>query len=160
MSTPELPVLQGKATVAMPLDQAFAFFTENFGSWWPADYHIGQSAMADAIIEPRTGGRWYERGVDGVECEWGRVLAWEPPHRLVLTWQINGYWQFDADPAHASEIEIRFTPEGPAQTGVELEHRYLDRLVEGKGIYEAIAEQGGGWSTMLELFAKAAAAQG
>ncbi|MFD4431169.1 SRPBCC family protein [Nocardia sp. NPDC058497] len=155
----QLPVLAGKATVAMTPDRAFAFFTESFGSWWPAAYHIGQVDMADAILEPGEGGRWYERGVDGTECDWGRVLVWEPPHRLVVTWQINGRWEYDPDPARASEIEVRFTAEGPEQTSVTLEHRHLDRLVDGKAIQDTIVERGGGWSTLLELFAKAAEAR-
>ncbi|WP_040782684.1 SRPBCC family protein [Nocardia pneumoniae] len=158
--TTTLPTLQGKASVAMPIEKAFAFFTESFGSWWPAAYHIGQAEMADAILETGEGGRWYERGVDGTECDWGRVLTWEPPHRLVVTWQINGHWQYDPDPAHASEIEVRFTPEGPNQTSVELEHRHLDRLVDGKAIHDTIVERGGGWGTVLELFAETAEAQG
>jgi uncharacterized protein YndB with AHSA1/START domain len=87
------------------------------------------------------------------------VLTWEPPHRLVVTWQINGQWQYDPDPDHASEIEVRFTPDGPGQTTVELEHRLLERLVDGQAIHDAIVVQGGGWTTMLELFAKAAANQ-
>ena len=91
------------------------------------------------------------------ECDWGRVLAWEPPHRLVVTWQINGEWQYDPDPEHASEIEVRFTADGPGQTTVELEHRLLDRLVAGQAIHDAIAVQGGGWTSLLERFAKAAA---
>ncbi|MFG2024610.1 SRPBCC family protein [Streptomyces sp. NPDC048825] len=147
--------LQGKITVNVPVERAFRVFTESFHSWWPSDYHIGQVEMAEAILEPREGGRWYERGVDGSECDWGRVLAWEPPHRLVVTWQINGYWQYDADPEHASEIEIRFTADGPEQTTVELEHRHLDRLVEGQALRDGITG-GGGWSTVLEAFAKVA----
>jgi len=158
MSTaPAIPTLHGSATVAMPVEKAFAFFTGSFGSWWPADYHIGQTDMADALLEPREGGRWYERGTDGSECEWGRVLVWEPPHRLVVTWQINGQWQYDDDPEHASEIEVRFTPDGPEQTIVELEHRYLDRLVAGQAIHDTIGE-GGGWTAILETFAKSAEA--
>ncbi|MCP2296701.1 putative conserved protein YndB, AHSA1/START domain [Nocardia amikacinitolerans] len=157
--TPELPVLQGKAGVALPLERAFAFFTESFGGWWPAAYHIGAAEMADAILEPGEGGRWFERGIDGTECDWGRVLVWEPPHRLVVTWQIDGHWQYDPDPARASEIEVRFTADGPEQTTVTLEHRHLDRLVDGKAIAETIVERGGGWSTLLELFAKTAEAQ-
>ncbi|MQY22834.1 SRPBCC family protein [Nocardia macrotermitis] len=152
MSTSAVPLLQGSASVAMPVDRAFAFFTESFGSWWPAAYHIGQSEMADAILEPRVGGRWYERGVDGVECDWGRVLVWEPPYRLVVTWQINGHWQFDPDPAHASEVEIRFAADDYG-TAVTLEHRHLDRLVAGADLARTITEQGGGWSTLLRLFA-------
>jgi uncharacterized protein YndB with AHSA1/START domain len=86
------------------------------------------------------------------------VLAWEPPHRLVVTWQINGQWQYDPDPAHASEIEVRFTADGPEQTIVELEHRHLERLVDGQALRDGITG-GGGWAGLLELFAKAAANQ-
>ena len=154
---PSVPSLHGKATVAMPIEKAFAFFTDSFGAWWPPDYQIGQADMADAIIEPREGGRWYERGTDGSESDWGRVLAWEPPSRLLLTWQINGQWQFDPDPEHASEIEVRFSADGPDQTTVELEHRHLDRLVGGQDMHDAIG-QGGGWAATMEAFAKAAEA--
>jgi uncharacterized protein YndB with AHSA1/START domain len=153
-STPASTALQGTVTVGAPLERAFSVFTESFNTWWPPMYHIGQSDMAEAILEPREGGRWYERGVDGVECDWGRVLVWEPPHRLVVTWQINGGWQFDPDPEHASEIEVRFTSSGPHQTLVELEHRLLHRLVGGEAIRGAIG-QGGGWTRILEGFAAA-----
>jgi uncharacterized protein YndB with AHSA1/START domain len=157
-STPTIPPLTGTITVDAPIDQTFRTFTDSFGRWWPAEYHIGQADMATAILEPRQGGRWYEQGVDGSECDWGRVLAWEPPHRLVVTWQINGQWQFDPDPAHASEIEVRFSADGPEQTRVELEHRLLDRLVAGQAIDDVI-RGGGGWTAILELFAKAVANQ-
>jgi uncharacterized protein YndB with AHSA1/START domain len=157
-TTPAVPALYGKATVGLPADKAFSFFADSFGRWWPADYHIGQADMADAILEAGVGGRWYERGVDGSECDWGRVLVWEPPHRLVVTWQINGQWQFDPDPEHASEIEVRFVADGPERTTVELEHRHLDRLVAGQAIRDMIG-QGGGWVAILELFGKAAESQ-
>ena len=78
-SAPTIPPLTGTITVDAPIDQAFRTFTDAFGSWWPAEYHIGQADMATAILEPREGGRWYEQGTDGSECDWGRVLAWEPP---------------------------------------------------------------------------------
>ncbi|HYW25187.1 MAG TPA: SRPBCC family protein [Terriglobales bacterium] len=157
-STPTIPALQGNITVDVPIERAFRVFTESIDTWWPREYHIGQAEMAEAIMEPRAGGRWYERGTDGSECDWGRVLAWEPPHRLVVTWQINGQWQFDPDPAHASEVEVRFVADGPQRTTVELMHRYLDRLVAGQAIHDAIG-QGGGWNSILERFAKAAATQ-
>ena len=157
-TTPEISPIGGKVTVGMPVDQAFRVFTHSFNTWWPPQYHIGQADMAEAILEPHEGGRWYERGVDGSECDWGRVLAWEPPRRLVVTWQINGEWQFDPDPEHASEIEVRFIPDGPGQTTVELEHRLLDRLIGGQAIRDAI-RGGGGWPAILELFAKATANQ-
>jgi uncharacterized protein YndB with AHSA1/START domain len=152
MST--LPPVGGTITVAVPVERAFAVFTGSFNTWWPPQHHIGQADMAEAVLEPREGGRWYERGVDGSECDWGRVLTWEPPHRLVLTWQINGRWQFDPDPAHASEVEVRFIADGPEQTTVELEHRLLERVVEGAALRDGISG-GGGWGSLLELFAKA-----
>ena len=151
-----VPAIHGKITVGVPVERAFRVFTDSFNTWWPREYHIGQTDIAEAILEPREGGRWYERGADGSECDWGRVLAWEPPHRLVVTWQINGEWRFDPDPQHASEIEERYTANGPGQTLVELEHRLLDRLVGGQAIHDAIG-QGGGWSSVLERFAKVAA---
>jgi uncharacterized protein YndB with AHSA1/START domain len=158
MSTESIPPLGGTVTVGVPLERAFRVFTASFNTWWPAQYHIGQADLAEAVLEPREGGRWYERGVDGSECDWGRVLAWEPPHRLVVTWQINGRWQYDPDPEHASEIEVRFTADGPGQTTVELEHRHLDRLVEGQALRDGIIG-GGGWGSLLDLFAKAAAGE-
>jgi uncharacterized protein YndB with AHSA1/START domain len=157
-TTTSIPNLHGQATVALPLEQAFAFFTESIGRWWPADYHIGSSDMIDTIIEPRAGGRWYERGDDDSECDWGHVVAWEPPHRLVLTWQITGAWQYDDNPDRASEIEIRFSPDGPDQTLVELEHRHLDRLLGGQAMHDGIEQAGGGWSSVLNTFGRAAAA--
>ena len=151
-----VPDLNGTVTVQLPLPQAFAFFTGSMGRWWPTEYHIGQADLADTILEPEVGGRWYERGVDGSECDWGRVLAWEPPHRLLVTWQINGHWQFDDDAQHASEIEVRFTADGPEQTTVDLEHRHLERLIEGQTMHDQIVEAGGGWNAVLERFATAA----
>lgn len=151
---PTVPAINGTITVGVPIEKAFRVFTESFDRWWPREYHIGQAEMAACIVEPREGGRWYERGVDGSECDWGRVLAWEPPNRLLVTWQINGEWQFD--PEHASEVEVRFTANGPGQTTVEIEHRFLDRLVGGEAIRGAIVEGGGGWTSILERFANAA----
>jgi uncharacterized protein YndB with AHSA1/START domain len=155
-SAPTIPAIQATLTLGVPVERAFHVFTDSFNSWWPAEYHIGSADMDAAILEPREGGRWYERGVDGSECDWGRVLAWQPPHRLVVTWQINGQWQFDPDPDHASEIEVRFSADGPELTTVELEHRLLDRLVDGQAIHDTLIS-GGSWIAMLELFAKAAA---
>jgi uncharacterized protein YndB with AHSA1/START domain len=153
-----IPPITGTVSVAVPVEQAFRVFTASVDAWWPHEYHIGEADVAEVILEPRVGGRWYERGVDGSECDWGRVLAWEPPHRLVFTWQINSQWQFDADPGHASEIEVRFTADGPDATTVEVEHRYFDRLVGGEGVHGAITG-GGGWAALLDSYAKAVADQ-
>ena len=151
---PSVPAIRGKITVDVPVEHAFTVLTSSFDSWWPREFHIGRADLAEAIIEPREGGRWYERGVDGSECDWGRVLVWEPPHRLVITWQINGQWQFDPDPARASEVEVLFNADGPEQTTVELTHQYLDRLDGGQLIHDAILQESS-WSGLLALFAKA-----
>jgi uncharacterized protein YndB with AHSA1/START domain len=152
---PSIPAIRGKITIDVPVDHAFQVFTSSFNTWWPHEFHIGQTDIAEAIIEPRKGGRWYERGIDGSECDWGRVLVWEPPHRLVITWQINGRWQFDPDPTRASEVEVLFSADGPEQTTVQLTHQYFDRLEGGQAIHEAMRDEGN-WSALLGLFAKAA----
>ncbi|GIH03272.1 ATPase [Rhizocola hellebori] len=151
--TTTIPSIQRKITVGAPAERAFKIFTESLATWWPAGYHIGQADFADVVMQPQVGGRWFEAGTDGSECDWGRVLVWEPPHRLVVTWQINGNWEFDADPARASEIEVRFTELEPGQTTVELEHRYLDRLVAGQAAYAAVSDDSG-WNGILARFAE------
>ncbi|HEX5597391.1 MAG TPA: SRPBCC family protein [Micromonosporaceae bacterium] len=156
-ATATIPDIRRTITVEAPVEHAFRVFTESFNSWWPATYHIGQADLAEAILEAREGGRWYERGVDGSECEWGRVLVWEPPHRLVVTWQINGAWQYDPDAEHASEIEVRFTADGAGRTVVELEHRHLGRLVHGQAMHDAVGGETG-WGGILQRFAAVAAA--
>jgi uncharacterized protein YndB with AHSA1/START domain len=153
-----IPPITGTTTVAVPIAQAFAVFTDSITAWWPHQYHIGQVDIAEVVLEPRVGGRWFERGGDGSECDWGRVLAWEPPHRVLFTWQINGMWQFDPDPEHASEIEALFRADGAEQTIVEVEHRHFERLVAGQSVHGAI-NGGGGWKLLLAGYAKMAGAQ-
>lgn len=160
MSTAPAPIppITGTVTVAVPVARAFDVFVGSIDTWWPHDYHIGEADVADVVLEPHEGGRWHERGVDGSECDWGRVLVWEPPHRLVITWQIDGSWQFDPDPEHASEIEVRFTAIGPDETVVDIEHRHFERLVGGQAMNEAI-NGGGGWQLVLDGYAKVVAEQ-
>ncbi|MBO0831117.1 MAG: SRPBCC family protein, partial [Actinobacteria bacterium] len=116
-------------TVPLPPDQAFALFTDGYNSWWPG-HHVGTAEMAEAVLEARAGGRFYQRGVDGSECEWGKVLACETPHRIVVAWQITATdddWVYDPDPAHASELEVNFREQPDGRTLVELEHRNIGR---------------------------------
>ena len=148
-----IPPITGSVTVDLPLDEAFEVFTASIDTWWPHEFHIGRADVAEVVLEPGVDGRWYERGVDGSECDWGRVRTWEPPDRVVFTWQINGSFQFDPDPEHASEIDVRFTPDGPGRTTVDVEHRHFERLVGGQAVKDTI-NGGGGWALLLDGYAK------
>jgi uncharacterized protein YndB with AHSA1/START domain len=144
-------------SVQAPPTVAWRVFTEKMGSWWPlATYKIGTAKAVNAVIEPRVDGRWYERGDDGSTCDWGRVLAWEPHSRLVLSWDINADWQYDL--ALGTELEVRFIDDGNDRTRVELEHRRLDRYGERRDEMRRIFDTEGDWGKLLELFARAAAA--
>jgi len=150
-------VVEKTLSVNVPIARAFAVFTQNMGAWWPATHHIAKQAFAEITVEPRAGGRWFERAADGGECEWGRVVAWEPPHRVVFSWHLQTDWKFDPNPEKASEVEIRFFAEGAEKTRLELEHRGLERHGMGWEQLRAGVDSPGGWSTILEQFAKAVA---
>jgi uncharacterized protein YndB with AHSA1/START domain len=156
--TPGLAVRQS-IVVEASRERAFYVFTQGMTSWWPIDSHsIGDRPMAEAVIEPRTGGRWYERADDGSECDWGRVLAWEPPDRVVLAWQISADWK--ADPSVDTQVEVRFTPVEtgpPARTRVDLEHRGLEAFGERAEQMRATFGSDGGWNGLLQRFSAAAA---
>jgi uncharacterized protein YndB with AHSA1/START domain len=150
-------LVRKEITVEASQSRAFNVFTQEHGVWWPlATHHIGAAPAETAIIEPRVGGRWFERGRDGSECEWGRVLVWDPPGRLVLAWEISADWKHDK--AIETEVEIRFVALGPALTRVELEHRRLDHYGPAAEQMRGIFDSEGGWNGMLRLFA--ARAQG
>jgi uncharacterized protein YndB with AHSA1/START domain len=136
--------------VAAPQAHCFAVFTD-MTSWWPlATHHTGEVDAAASVIEPSAGGRWYELGVDGSTCEIGRALAWEPPDRLVLAWELDEEFRHDA--AKGSVIEVRFTAEGPDQTRVELEHRGLDVYGPDAARMRDVFDSPDGWNGLLELF--------
>jgi uncharacterized protein YndB with AHSA1/START domain len=139
--------------VAAPIERAFSVFTADMGSWWPAEHHILQAELAEMVFEPRVGGHIYDRGTDGSECYWARVLAYEPPHRLVFSWDISLQWQIETDPDKTSEIEVRFTEDSPSRTLVELEHRNIDRHGDGwAGMRDGVAAEDG-WGRGLKAFA-------
>lgn len=138
--------------VQAPQERAFRVFTQRLDTWWPREHHIGKAALKEAVLEPRAGGRWYEIGEDGSECDWGKVLVWEPPHRLVLAWQITSQWQFDA--AFFTEVEVRFTAEGSAQTRVDLEHRQLERYADAAGVIKQQMDEG--WAGTLARYTQVA----
>jgi uncharacterized protein YndB with AHSA1/START domain len=157
MNSQTIPAVRHTVTVPLPLDHAFRVFTEGFDTWWPRSHKIGAADLAEAVLEPRAGGRWYERDADGSECDWGKVLVFDPPRRLVVSWQIDGSWQHDPDPAHASEVEVRFIEEAGG-TRVDLEHRNIDRHGADAGALRTAFNAPAGWPGILEGYAKAAAA--
>ena len=149
-----------RATVVVdaPQERAFAVFTAGIDSWWPREHTIGEAALKEMVLEPKAGGRAYGIGVDGSESDWGRVLVFDRPNRIVVSWDINLQWKRERDPAKASEFEVRFIPDGPERTRVELEHRHLERHGDG---WEAMRDAVGspnGWQGGLEQVARAAAA--
>ena len=138
-------------TVNVPQTRAFEVFTARFGTWWPKSHHIGKPEMANVLIEPRQGGRWYEKGVDGSECDWGKVLAWEPPSRVVLSWHLNS--KFELDDSVESSVEVQFFADAPSSTRVELVHRVT--AADAEGIRAAI-DSPQGWTGLLAMYAEAA----
>jgi len=150
MATPGVFVRK-EITVEASQARAFDVFTREHGAWWPlATHHIGSAAAETAIIEPHAGGRWFERAADGSECDWGRVLVWDPPGRLVLAWEISADWKHDE--SIDTEVEVRFVSLGPARTRVELEHRRLDRYGAAAEQMRGIFDSENGWTNILRLF--------
>lgn len=143
--------------VDAPIEQAFSFFTQDIGRWWNPDHHIIESELAEIVFEPRVGGNIFDRGVDGSECRWSRVLAYEPPTRVVFSWDISKEWKLEPDPAKTSDVEVRFIEEGPRRTRVELEHRNLDRHGDGWEAMRDALGSPGGWSGGVQLYATALA---
>lgn len=139
--------------VAASPDQAFDVFTNGIGRWWPKSHKIGGADLDRPIIEPRAGGRWYQLAVDGTECEVGKVLAWDPPHRLLLAWQLRHDWSFDRD--LVTEVEVTFVPEGDG-TRVNLEHRNLERLGDTAEALRQQIDSPNGWGLLLQLYSEIA----
>ena len=153
MSMTDDPIVRRQVVVDAPLDKAFAAFVERFGDFKPPEHNLLAAPITTTTFEPRVGGHIYDVAEDGTECRWARVLAYEPPDRVVFSWDISPYWQLETDPSHASEVEVRFVAETPDRTRVELEHRNIDR--HGPG-WEAVADGVGhdqGWPLYLARYA-------
>jgi len=153
MTTDVAAPVQKSIKVKTSPERAFAVFTAEIDTWWPRSHHIGSSPMKKTIIEGRLGGRCYSEQVDGTECDWGQILAWEPPHRFVMAWQINPSWKYEPDLAKSSEVEVRFTPEADGSTRVDLEHRGFERYGEGGETMRSGVDAPNGWNGLLQLFA-------
>jgi uncharacterized protein YndB with AHSA1/START domain len=150
--TIQAPVRKTITVKASP-ERAFRVFTEEFDSWWPRSHHIGKAPMKKAIMQGRVGGRCYTEQTDGTECDWGTVLVWDPPRKLVLAWQIDGRWQYEADLEKSSEVEVSFTPEADGATRVDLEHRHLHRHGAAAAAVRTAIDSPNGWGGLLQLFA-------
>lgn len=146
-------VVRKHIVVQAPLEEAFAVFTERFGDFKPPEHNLLGVPIAKTVFEPHVGGHIYDRGTDGSECRWARILVFDPPRRVVFSWDIGPTWQLEASPENASEVEVRFLPETPDRTRVELEHRDIDR--HGPG-WQAVADgvgHEGGWPLYLTRYA-------
>jgi uncharacterized protein YndB with AHSA1/START domain len=145
--------VQTSIVVEVGAERAFTAFFDEMAGWWDPDHHLVDGELAEMVVEPRVGGSIYDRSVDGSECRWATILAYEPPRRAVFSWNITTAWQVEPDPARASEVEVRFVPEGPGRTRVELEHRHLERHGAGwEGMRDAVGSPNG-WSGGLERLA-------
>jgi uncharacterized protein YndB with AHSA1/START domain len=146
--------VRSSIVVQAPIDLAFGVFTDGFGTFKPREHNLLAVDIAETVFEPRVGGNIVDRGVDGSECRWARVLAYEPPTRVVFSWDISPQWQIETDPDKTSEVEVLFIAESPQRTRVELEHRNLDRHGEGwEGVREGVHGDGG-WPLYLERYAE------
>jgi uncharacterized protein YndB with AHSA1/START domain len=150
-------VVRRELVVAAPIERAFAVFTERFGDFKPPEHNLLAVPIAETVFEPRVGGHIYDRGTDGTECRWARILVYEPPKRVVFSWDIGPTWQLETDPQDASEVEVRFSVETPDRTRVELVHRHIDRHGPGwTAVAEGVADDAG-WPLYLERYAALAA---
>ena len=139
--------------VHAPIDHAFKVFTERFGDFKPPEHNLLPVAIAETVFEPHVGGHIYDRGIDGSECRWARILAYEPPDRVVFSWDIGPQWQIETEPTNTSEVEVRFIAETPQRTRVELEHRDIDRHGPGwEAVRDGVADDAG-WPLYLARYA-------
>jgi uncharacterized protein YndB with AHSA1/START domain len=153
MTRTEAMVVRKQVVVNAAIKQAFATFTERFGDFKPPEHNLLQAPIAETVFEPRVGGHIYDRAGDGSECRWARILVYEPPHRVVFSWDISPQWQVETDPEMTSEVEVRFVPEGQSRTRVELEHRHLDRHGPGwRSVGEGV-DGDQGWPLYLARYA-------
>jgi uncharacterized protein YndB with AHSA1/START domain len=158
MSTPaEATAVRHEVVVEAPIERAFAVFTDDFGAFKPRAHNMLAVDIAETIFEPRVGGHLYDRGVDGSECRWARILAYEPPNRVVFSWDISPQWQVETDLEKTSEVEVRFIAETPDRTRVVLEHRDLDRHLDGWEAVRAGVDSEGGWPLYLRRYAEVVA---
>ncbi|WP_341717393.1 SRPBCC family protein [Micromonospora sp. FIMYZ51] len=153
MTEPAAVAVRRHIIVNAPIERAFTVFTERFGDFKPPEHNLLGAPIAETVFEPKVGGHIYDRGADGSECRWARVLAYDPPHRVVFSWDISPQWQIETEPENASEVEVTFVAETPTRTRVELEHRNLDRHGPGwESVRDGVAHDEG-WPLYLSRYA-------
>ncbi|MEV0425762.1 SRPBCC family protein [Micromonospora sp. NPDC050495] len=153
MTGTTVPAVRRQIVVEAPLGRAFTVFTERFGDVKPPEHNLLGAAIAETVFEPRVGGHIYDRAVDGTVCRWARVLVYEPPNRVVFSWDIDPQWQIETDPDRTSQVEVRFVAETPHRTRVELEHRHLDRHGPGwRSVSDGVGHDEG-WPLYLARYA-------
>jgi uncharacterized protein YndB with AHSA1/START domain len=146
-------VVRRQIVVPAPIEQAFAVFTERFGDFKPPEHNLLRAPLAETVFEPRVGGHIYDKGTDGSECHWARILAFDPPKRVVFSWDIGPQWTIETEPDNTSEVEVTFIAETPQRTRVELEHRHIDRHGPGwQGVSDGVADDEG-WPLYLQRYA-------
>ncbi len=146
-------VVRRQVVVEAPVEQAFTVFTQRFGDFKPREHNLLSVPIVETVFEPKVGGHIVDRGADGSECRWARILAYEPPNRVVFSWDISPRWQLETDPGNASEVEVQFVAETAQRTRVELEHRHLDRHGDGwQGVRDGVAHDAG-WPLYLDRYA-------
>jgi uncharacterized protein YndB with AHSA1/START domain len=153
MTQSEATTIRHRIVVDAPIGEAFKVFTERFGDFKPREHNLLKAAIATTVFEPRVGGNIYDRAVDGSECRWARILVFEPPHRVVFSWDISPRWQIETNPKLTSEVEVRFFAETPERTRLELEHRNIDRHGLGWESVRAGVDNDAGWPLYLRRYA-------
>lgn len=153
MTQTDAATIRREIVVDAPIDRAFAVFTERFGDFKPPEHNLLSAPLAETVFEPRVGGHILDRATDGSECRWARILAYEPPNRVVFSWDISPRWQLETDPELTSEVDVRFVAESPERTRLELEHRHLDRHGPGwESVLDGVAGDEG-WPLYLNRYA-------
>jgi uncharacterized protein YndB with AHSA1/START domain len=153
MTETDTGTIRRQIVVDAPIDRAFAVFTERFGDFKPAEHNLLAAPIAETVFEPWIGGNIVDRTADGTECRWARILAYDPPKRVVFSWDISPQWRVETDPELTSEVEVRFVAETPDRTRLELEHRHLDRHGPGwESVRDGVADDAG-WPLYLARYA-------
>lgn len=154
-----IPAVRRVLQVPLPVDAAFELFGPGMAKWWPMSHHIAVEPFDAIVLEPRAGGRWFERDANGTETDWGRVLAWDAQRELKLAWHLQADWHFESDSARASELLVRFVPESSASTRVEFEHSGFERHGEAGASIRERVDHPGGWTLVLDAYLREAKSQ-